>query len=101
MSGLWRAFLPLSSSTWWPYCILIITSVGFQEGLQLFLLENLQLKEKENGDAMIALSFVTIHTFSILIAFNGYSEGNKVDQVFVPVVHLVAGLAVIQSLSTT
>lgn len=44
--------------------------------------------------AMIALSFVTIHTFSMVIAFNGYAEGNKVDQVFVPVVHLVAGLVV-------
>lgn len=44
--------------------------------------------------AMIALSFVTIHTFSMVVAFNGYSEGNKVDQVFVPVVHLVAGLVV-------
>ncbi|XP_010044076.1 gamma-secretase subunit APH1-like isoform X2 [Eucalyptus grandis] len=37
LSGLWRAFLPLNSTTWWPYAILIITSVGFQEGLRIFL----------------------------------------------------------------
>ncbi|KAK4782299.1 hypothetical protein SAY86_016401 [Trapa natans] len=154
MSGLWRAFLPLSSSSWWPYSLLIITSVGFQEGLRLFFwriyrkLEDildafadrmskprlfltdkmqialagglghgvahavffcLSLLTPAFGpatfyiercskmpfflvSALIALSFVTIHTFSMVIAFNGYSEGNKVDQVFVPVVHLVAGL---------
>lgn len=44
--------------------------------------------------AIIALAFVTIHTFSMVIAFNGYAEGNKVDQIFVPVVHLVAGMVV-------
>lgn len=35
LSGLWRAFLPLRSTTWWPYAILIITSVCFQEGLRI------------------------------------------------------------------
>lgn len=40
--------------------------------------------------AIIALAFVTIHTFSMVIAFNGYAEKNKVDQVFVPVLHLAA-----------
>lgn len=44
--------------------------------------------------AIISLAFVTIHTFSMVIAFNGYAEGNKVDQLFVPIVHLVAGMAV-------
>jgi len=44
--------------------------------------------------AIIALAFVTIHTFSMVIAFNGYAEGNKMDQLFVPVVHLAAGLVV-------
>lgn len=44
--------------------------------------------------ALIALAFVTIHTFSMVIAFNGYAEGNKVDQLFVPIVHLVAGMVV-------
>lgn len=45
--------------------------------------------------ATIALAFVTIHTFSMVIAFNGYSEGSKVDQLFVPTVHLLAGMLVI------
>lgn len=44
--------------------------------------------------AIIALAFVTIHTFSMVIAFNGYAEGNTTDQYFVPVVHLVAGMVV-------
>lgn len=44
--------------------------------------------------AIIALAFVTIHTCSMVIAFNGYAEGNKVDQYFVPAVHLVAGMVV-------
>lgn len=30
----------------------------------------------------------------MVIAFNGYAEGNKVDQIFVPLVHLVAGMVV-------
>ncbi|XP_024022125.1 gamma-secretase subunit APH1-like [Morus notabilis] len=42
--------------------------------------------------AIIALAFVTIHTFSMVIAFNGYAESNKVDQLFVPIVHLVAAM---------
>ncbi|XP_048233990.1 gamma-secretase subunit APH1-like isoform X2 [Ricinus communis] len=50
--------------------------------------------------AIIALAFVTIHTFSMVIAFNGYAEGNKVDQIFVPVVHLVAGLVTLPNLAS-
>ncbi|KAM1036958.1 hypothetical protein ACFX2I_031761 [Malus domestica] len=154
LSGLWRAFLPLKSSAWWPYGILIFTSVVFQEGLRvlfwkvykkledtldafadrvskprLYLTDKMQialagglghgvahavffclsLLTPAFGpatffvdrcskipffllSALIALAFVTIHTFSMVIAFNGYAEGNKVDQIFVPVVHLVAGL---------
>lgn len=42
--------------------------------------------------AIIALAFVTIHTFSMVIAFEGYAKGNKVDQVIVPVIHLSAGM---------
>nr|GLL49428.1 gamma-secretase subunit APH1-like [Ipomoea trifida]GMD96749.1 gamma-secretase subunit APH1-like [Ipomoea batatas]GME06548.1 gamma-secretase subunit APH1-like [Ipomoea batatas] len=49
--------------------------------------------------AIIALAFVTIHTFSMVIAFNGYAEGNKVDQCFVPVVHLVAGMLTMTNLA--
>lgn len=48
--------------------------------------------------AIIALAFVTIHTFSMVIAFNGYAEKKRVDQLFVPIVHLVAGMLVGTSL---
>lgn len=154
LSGIWRAFLPLKSTTWWPFALLIISSVGFQEGLRvlfwkvykrledtldafadrvgkphLFLTDKMQialagglghgvahavffclsLLTPAFGpatfyvdkcpqmpffliSAIIALAFVTIHTFSMVIAFNGYAEGNTMDQYFVPVVHLVAGM---------
>ncbi|TXG72852.1 hypothetical protein EZV62_001431 [Acer yangbiense] len=154
LSGVWRAFLPLKSTTWWPYAILIITSVGFQEGLRvllwraykrledildafadrvskprLFLTDKMQIALAGGlghgvahavffclslltpafgpatffvercaqipfflVSAQIALAFVTIHTFSMVIAFNGYAQGNKVDQYFVPAIHLVAGM---------
>uniref|UniRef100_A0A453GSK2 Uncharacterized protein n=1 Tax=Aegilops tauschii subsp. strangulata TaxID=200361 RepID=A0A453GSK2_AEGTS len=35
LSGIWRGFLPLKSGVWWPYVILILTSVAFQEGIRL------------------------------------------------------------------
>ncbi|XP_027119530.1 gamma-secretase subunit APH1-like [Coffea arabica] len=50
--------------------------------------------------SMIALAFVTIHTFSMVIAFNGYAEGNRVDQLIVPVVHLVAGMLTLVNLAS-
>lgn len=162
LSGLWRAFLPLKSTTWWPYAILIITSVGFQEGLRflfwkvykkledildvfadrvskprLFLTDKMQISLAGglgHGvahavffclslltpafgpatfyietcsefpffllSAMIALAFVTIHTFSMVIAFNGYEQGNKVDQLFVPIVHLGAGMVTLVNLAS-
>ncbi|KAJ7947505.1 gamma-secretase subunit APH1-like [Quillaja saponaria] len=154
LSGIWRGFLPLNSTAWWPYGILIVTSVAFQEGLRclfwkvykrledvldafadkvskprLFLTDKMQIALAGGlghglahavffclslltpafgpatyfvnrcsqipfflVSAIIALAFVTIHTFSMVIAFNGYAEGNKLDQVFVPIVHLVAGM---------
>ncbi|KAL9377555.1 hypothetical protein Peur_028890 [Populus x canadensis] len=154
LAGVWRAFLPLKSTTWWPFAILILTSVSFQEGLRilfwkvykrledildafadrlakprLFLTDKMlialagglghgvahavffciSLLTPAFGpatffvdkcsqlpfflvSAIIALAFVTIHTCSMVIAFNGYAEGNKVDQYFVPAVHLVAGM---------
>ncbi|KAG2726055.1 hypothetical protein I3843_01G091500 [Carya illinoinensis] len=154
LSGVWRGFLPLKSTSWWPYGLLIFTSIAFQEGLRVLFwkvykrLEDLlddfadrvskpRLYQTDKMEialagglghgvahavffclslltpafgpatffvdrcsqlpfflvsAIIALAFVTIHTFSMVIAFNGYAEGNKVDQVFVPVVHLVAGM---------
>uniref|UniRef100_A0A5B6YMP3 Putative gamma-secretase subunit APH1-like n=1 Tax=Davidia involucrata TaxID=16924 RepID=A0A5B6YMP3_DAVIN len=162
LSGVWRAFLPLKTTTWWPYGILIITSVGFQEGLRilfwkvykrledildafadrvskprLFLTDKMQIAlagglghgvahavffclslltpafgpatfyvDKCSQipfflvSAIIALAFVTIHTFSMVIAFNGYAEGNKVDQFFVPIVHLVAGMLTLINLAS-
>ncbi|KAG6767589.1 hypothetical protein POTOM_028799 [Populus tomentosa] len=162
LAGVWRAFLPLKSTTWWPFAILILTAVIFQEGLRilfwkfykrledildafadrlakprLFLTDKmlialagglghgvahavffcLSLLTPAFGpatffvdkcsqlpfflvSAIIALAFVTIHTFSMVIAFNGYAEGNKVDQYFVPAVHLVAGM-VVKALSFT
>ncbi|KAK4566775.1 hypothetical protein RGQ29_002862 [Quercus rubra] len=154
LSGLWRGFLPLNSNTWWPYGLLLFTSIAFQEGLRLlfwrvykrledlldafadkvskprlFMTDKMQISLAGGlghgvahavffclslltpafgpatffvdrcsqipfflVSAIIALAFVTIHTFSMVIAFNGYAEGNKVDQLFVPLVHLAAGL---------
>ncbi|KNA06140.1 hypothetical protein SOVF_183830 [Spinacia oleracea] len=154
LSGLWRGFLPFKSTSWWPYGILVFTSVCFQEGLRillwkaylrledmldafadrlskprLFLTDKMQialagglghgvahavffclsLLTPSFGpatyyadrctwmpffliSAIIALAFVTIHTFSMVIAFNGYAESKRVDQYFVPVVHLIAGM---------
>ncbi|XP_030939346.1 gamma-secretase subunit APH1-like isoform X2 [Quercus lobata] len=149
-----RGFLPLNSTTWWPYGLLLFTSIAFQEGLRLlfwrvyrrledlldafadkvskprlFMTDKMQISLAGGlghgvahavffclslltpafgpatffvdrcsqipfflVSAIIALAFVTIHTFSMVIAFNGYAEGNKMDQLFVPVVHLAAGL---------
>lgn len=162
LSGLWRAFLPLGSTTWWPYTILIVTSVCFQEGLRilfwrvykrledildtfadraskprLFLTDKMQIALAGGlghgvahavffclslltpafgpgtyyvnrcshipfflVSAIIALAFVTIHTFSMVIAFNGYAEGTKLEQIYVPTVHLVAGVATLINLGT-
>ncbi|KAE9620449.1 hypothetical protein Lal_00019630 [Lupinus albus] len=154
LSAIWRGFLPFTISLCWPYAILILTSVSFQEALRIFFWKlYLRLEDMLNAfadraakphlfltdkmlialagglghgvahavffcislltpafgpatyftdrcsqvpffllSAIIALAFVTIHTFSMVIAFNGYAEGNKVDQYFVPVVHIVAGM---------
>ncbi|KAF7805357.1 gamma-secretase subunit APH1-like [Senna tora] len=161
LSGVWRGFLPLKTTTWWPYGILILTSVAFQEGLRvlfwkvyrrledildafadrlskprLLLTDKMQIalagglghgiahavffclslltpafgpatyfSDKCSQipffllSAIIALAFVTIHTFSMVIAFNGYAEGNKMDQYFVPIVHLVAGMLTLVNLA--
>ncbi|KAH0932500.1 hypothetical protein HID58_009617 [Brassica napus] len=135
LSGLWRPFLPLKANVWWPYTLLVLSSVCFQEALRflfwklymrledvldsfadrisrprLFLTDKLQialagglghgvahavffcLSLLTPAFAIIALAFVTIHTFSMVIAFEGYAKGNKVDQVIVPVIHLSAGM---------
>ncbi|CAN7065125.1 unnamed protein product, partial [Brassica rapa subsp. trilocularis] len=157
-TGLWRPFLPLNANVWWPYALLVLSSVCFQEALRFlfwtlymrlddvldsfadrisrtacFSLINFRLllvRYSSGGlshgvahavffclslltpafgpatfyvdicskvpfflvSATIALAFVTIHTFSMVIAFEGYAKGNKVDQVIVPVIHLSAGM---------
>ncbi|KAM7469419.1 hypothetical protein LguiA_007602 [Lonicera macranthoides] len=48
--------------------------------------------------SVIALVFVTIHTFSMVIAFNGYTDRIKVDPLFVLIVHLVSGLLSVTNL---
>ncbi|KAI5658103.1 hypothetical protein M9H77_26896 [Catharanthus roseus] len=48
--------------------------------------------------SIIALAFVTVHTFSMVIAFNGYAEGKRSHQLLVPVVHLVAGMLTLVNL---
>ncbi|KAL6572514.1 hypothetical protein OROMI_013472 [Orobanche minor] len=49
--------------------------------------------------AIIALAFATIHTFSMVITFSGYSEGNSVDQYFAPIIHLAAGMLTLINLT--
>ncbi|PSS35867.1 Gamma-secretase subunit APH1-like [Actinidia chinensis var. chinensis] len=162
LSGVWRAFLPLKTTAWWPYGILILSSVGFQEGLRiviwrvykrledmldafadkvskprLFLTDKMQIAlaaglghgvahavffclslltpafgpatfyvEKCSQlpffliSSIIALAFAIIHTFSMVIAFNGYEEKNRVQQLFVPIVHLVAGILTLINLAS-
>ncbi|XP_057546901.1 gamma-secretase subunit APH1-like isoform X1 [Amaranthus tricolor] len=154
LSGIWRGFLPFNSTAWWPYGLLVFSSVCFQEGLRillwkvykrledmldafadriskprLFLTDKMQIALAGGlghgvahavffclslltpafgpgtfyndtctwmpfflVSAFIALAFVTIHTFSMVIAFNGYAESKRLDQYFVPIVHLIAGM---------
>ncbi|CAA2985371.1 gamma-secretase subunit APH1-like [Olea europaea subsp. europaea] len=119
LSGLWRAFLPFKTGSLWPCTLIILTSVAFQEALRplfwkiykrledildafadrvskprLFITDKMQI-----ALAVIALAFVTIHTLSMVIAFNGYAEGNKVDQYFVPAVHLIAAMLTLVNLA--
>ncbi|KAL2488988.1 Gamma-secretase subunit APH1-like [Forsythia ovata] len=161
LSGLWRAFLPFKTASLWPYALIILTSVAFQEALRplfwriykrledmldavadrvskprLFITDKMQIAlaggmghgvahavffclslltpsfgpgtyymEKCSQmsfflvSAIIALAFVTIHTLSMVIAFNGYAEGNKVDQYIVPVIHLIAAMLTLINLA--
>ncbi|KAK1356323.1 Gamma-secretase subunit APH1-like [Heracleum sosnowskyi] len=154
LSGLWSPFLPLETTQLWPFFILLLTSIAFQEAIRilfwtayrkledildtfadrvskprLYHTDKMQIAlagglghglahavffclslltpafgpatfyvEKCSRmpfflvSAMIALAFVIIHTFSMVIAFSGFAEQNKVDQMFVPIVHLVAGM---------
>lgn len=42
----------------------------------------------------MSLGFTIIHTFCMVIAFEGYAGGTKTDQVFVPIIHLIAAMLV-------
>ncbi|KAG0492186.1 hypothetical protein HPP92_005584 [Vanilla planifolia] len=154
LSGAWRAFLPVKSTTSWLYVVLIVTSVCFQEGVRLVFWKlykkleemldafadrtskpRLSLTDKMQiglagglghgmahavffclslltpafgsatyyvekcshmpfflVSAIISFGFSLIHTFSMVIAFNGYAERRKCDQFFVPVMHMTAAM---------
>nr|DAD25211.1 TPA_asm: hypothetical protein HUJ06_026675 [Nelumbo nucifera] len=139
LSGLWRAFLPLKSTAWWPYGLLIITSVGFQEGLRilfwkvykrledildafadrmskprLFLTDKMQIALA--GGLGHGLAHAVFFCLSLLtpafgpatfyvdkcpqIPFFLISEGKRIDQIFVPVIHLVAGMVTLINLAS-
>ncbi|KAG2657685.1 hypothetical protein PVAP13_1KG197900 [Panicum virgatum] len=116
LSGIWRGFLPIKSGTWWAYAILIISSVALQEGTRLvfwrlynlltpafgqatFYVERCSKMPFFLASALIALGFLVIHTFSMIIAFNAYGERKKSDQIFVPVVHLTAAVMTLVNLA--
>ena len=46
--------------------------------------------------ALISLAFLVIHTFSMIIAFNGYEDGKKNLQLFPPALHFTASFLVSQ-----
>ncbi|ONK77265.1 uncharacterized protein A4U43_C02F4770 [Asparagus officinalis] len=49
--------------------------------------------------AIISLGFVMIHTFSMVIAFNGYAEGRKADQFIIPVIHTISAITTLINLA--
>ncbi|CAN6243888.1 unnamed protein product [Urochloa humidicola] len=51
------------------------------------------------ASAVIALGFLVIHTFSMIIAFNAYDERKKSDQIIVPAVHLTAAVMTLVNLA--
>lgn len=48
--------------------------------------------------ALISLAFLIIHTFSMIIAFNGYEDGKKLHQLFAPGLHFVAAFLTLVNL---
>lgn len=54
LSAIWRAFLPLKTTAWWPYAILILSSVSFQEGLRVLFWKVYKY----------VFNFYTLHYFS-------------------------------------
>lgn len=49
--------------------------------------------------ALISLGFVMIHTFSMVIAFNGYAEGRKTDRIIIPIIHTTAAATTLINLA--
>ncbi|KAL7176865.1 hypothetical protein ACSBR2_030244 [Camellia fascicularis] len=139
LSGLWRGFLPLKTTAWWPYGILILTSVAFQEGLRilfwrvyqrledildafadrvskprLFLTDKMEIALAGGMGHGVAhavffcLSLLTPAfgpaTFYVdkcsQIPFFLVSEKKIVDQLFVPIVHLISGMLTLINLAS-
>jgi len=48
--------------------------------------------------ALTTLAFFLIHTFSMIIAFNAYTYGDRSQQIFVPAMHLAASLLTLVNL---
>ncbi|KAL2642087.1 hypothetical protein R1flu_009674 [Riccia fluitans] len=49
--------------------------------------------------ALTGLSFLIIHTFSMVIAFDGHADGNKSQQIFAPGMHFLATFATLVNLA--
>lgn len=49
--------------------------------------------------AIISLGFMIIHTFSMVIAFNAYAEGRKLDQIIIPIIHILAAVMTLINLA--
>ncbi|XP_039132977.1 gamma-secretase subunit APH1-like [Dioscorea cayenensis subsp. rotundata] len=161
LSGAWRGFLPLKTSSLWAYAFLLLTSVGFQEAVRVLfwklykklegmldafadriskprlVLADKMLISLTGGlghgvahavffslslltpafgpatffidkcssmpfflvSAIMSLGFTIIHTFCMVIAFEGYAGGTKTDQVFVPIIHLIAAMLTLVNLA--
>ncbi|XP_026444175.1 gamma-secretase subunit APH1-like [Papaver somniferum] len=69
------------------FCLSLLTP-GF--GKETFYVERCSPMPFFLVSAWFSYIICYLHTFSMVIAFNGYAEGNKSDQIFVPAVHLIA-----------
>ncbi|RLM79560.1 gamma-secretase subunit APH1-like [Panicum miliaceum] len=86
-----------------PFLVLTLLSRKMEEMLDAFAdrisKPRLSLTDKMLISlALIALGFLVIHTFSMIIAFNAYDERKKSDQIFVPVVHMTAAVMTLVNL---
>eukprot|EP00897_Mesotaenium_endlicherianum_P009278 jgi/Mesen1/8379/ME000468S07810 len=108
---LWRPFIPLGASPW-PYIPLLLTAVGIQEAARLLFWQicmrleagleaiavaqsrpRLSVLDKfEISLAVASLAFLLLHTFGMVVAFDGYATRTKSHQLAVPALHLTAAL---------